>query len=69
MIIARTQTVTPSIVGFGLVNPARTYEAIAQVGGTVDYVNPALQKGAILPAGRGADAPVAGRFQPGNRAG
>lgn len=51
VIIARTQAVTPSIVGFGLINPARTYEAIAQVGGTVDYVNPALAKGAILPAG------------------
>jgi multidrug efflux pump subunit AcrA (membrane-fusion protein) len=51
VITARTQTVTPSIVGFGLVNPSRTFEAIAQVGGTVDYVNPNLQKGAILPAG------------------
>lgn len=51
VITAQVRPVTPAIVGFGLVNPARTYEAIAQVGGTVDYVNPALQKGAILPAG------------------
>ncbi len=51
VIIARTRAVTPSIVGFGLINPARTYEAIAQVGGAVDYVNPALAKGSILPAG------------------
>lgn len=50
-IIARVRAVTPSIAGFGLINPARTYEAIAQVGGTVDYVNPGLAKGAILPAG------------------
>jgi multidrug efflux pump subunit AcrA (membrane-fusion protein) len=51
VIIARTQAVTPRIVGFGLINPARTYEAISQVGGTVEYVNPDLRKGAILPAG------------------
>lgn len=51
VITAKTQMVAPHVVGFGLVRPARTYEAIAQVGGTVDYVNPDLQKGAILPAG------------------
>lgn len=51
VITARIQAVTPSITGFGLIHPARTFEAIAQVGGTVEYVNPALQKGAILPAG------------------
>lgn len=51
VITARTQSIIPRIIGFGLVNPARTYEAIAQVAGTVEYVNPALQKGAILPAG------------------
>lgn len=51
VITAKPQSVAPSIVGYGLVRPARTYEAIAQVGGTVEYVNPGLQKGAILPAG------------------
>ncbi|MGB7244460.1 MAG: HlyD family efflux transporter periplasmic adaptor subunit, partial [Sulfitobacter sp.] len=51
VITAKTQSVAPRIVGFGLVRPARTYEAIAQVGGTVEHVNPGLQKGAILPAG------------------
>ncbi|MCX7567759.1 hypothetical protein OS189_15550 [Sulfitobacter sp. F26169L] len=51
VIIARNRAVTPSIVGFGLINPARTYEAIAQVGGTVSYMNPGLAKGAILPSG------------------
>ena len=34
-----------------MASPARTYEAIAQVSGTVEYVNPDLEKGAILPAG------------------
>lgn len=51
VIIAKTQPVAPLASGFGLVRPARTYEAITQVGGIADYVNPMLQKGAILPAG------------------
>ncbi len=51
VIVTRTQDVTPQIKGYGLVKPAHTYEAIAQVAGTAEYVNPALQKGAILPAG------------------
>lgn len=51
VIVARSAPVTPTVKGFGLANPARTYEAIAQVGGTVEYVNPDLGKGAILPAG------------------
>lgn len=51
VITAETQAVAPHVTGFGLVRPARTYEAIAQVGGTVEHVNPGLQKGAILPAG------------------
>ena len=42
VIIAQTQAVAPRQVGFGLVRPSRTYEAIAQVGGTVEYVNPSL---------------------------
>ncbi len=51
VIVARTQAVAPRIVGFGLISPARIYEAIAQVSGNVEHVHPALQKGAILPAG------------------
>lgn len=51
VITAQTQTVTPTVIGFGLVAPTRSFEAIAQVGGTVDYVNPALRDGQILPAG------------------
>jgi multidrug efflux pump subunit AcrA (membrane-fusion protein) len=50
VILARDQPVTPQVNGFGIVRPARTYEAIAQVAGVAVYVNPALQKGAILPA-------------------
>lgn len=50
-VTVQTQTVSPNVSGFGLVTPARTFEAVMQVGGTVEYVNPDLQKGAILPAG------------------
>ena len=50
-IIAKSYLVSPLVTGFGLVHPARTYEAIAQVGGTAEYVNPDLAKGAILPKG------------------
>lgn len=51
VIAAQTRAVAPRVVGFGLVRPSRTYEAIAQVGGTIEYVNAGLDKGAILPAG------------------
>jgi multidrug efflux pump subunit AcrA (membrane-fusion protein) len=51
VIVAKTREISPQATGFGLVRPARTYEAIAQVGAVADYVNPALEKGAILPAG------------------
>lgn len=51
VIVAQTREIAPRIVGFGLVSPARTFEAIAQVAGTVEHIHPRLQKGAILPAG------------------
>ena len=51
IIVTEPSAVAPQATGYGLVNPARTYEAIAQVGGTTEYVNPLLKKGAILPAG------------------
>ncbi|EPX77177.1 efflux RND transporter periplasmic adaptor subunit [Litoreibacter arenae] len=43
--------VTPSITGFGVVTPERAFEAVAEVGGRIEYVNPALRDGQILPAG------------------
>ena len=51
VIEARKMAVSPELTGYGLVVPARTFDAIAQVGGTAEYVNPALRKGEILPAG------------------
>ena len=51
VITAETHAIVPTIVGFGVVAPARTFTAIAEVGGTVEYVNPNLRDGQILPAG------------------
>lgn len=51
VITAQTHSIIPKIVGFGVVAPTRTYEAIAEVGGTVEYVNPSLRNGQILPEG------------------
>ncbi len=51
VIEAQKMAVRPRLSGFGLVAPSRTYEAISQVGGTADYVNPALRKGEIIPEG------------------
>ncbi len=51
VIEAKEYAVSPQASGFGLVSPARRFEAIAQVGGTAEYVNPMLKKGDILPKG------------------
>jgi multidrug efflux pump subunit AcrA (membrane-fusion protein) len=51
VIEAREFAVSPQASGFGFVSPARRFEAIAQVGGTAEYVNPMLKKGDILPKG------------------
>lgn len=41
----------PRVTGFGSVYPGTVWSAIAQVAGEVEYVEPQLKKGAILPAG------------------
>lgn len=51
VITARDGAVTPVVIGHGLVAPARTFEAIAQVGGTVAEIHTRLARGAVLPAG------------------
>lgn len=51
VITVQTTEITPSAVGFGLVTPARTFAAIAEVSGTVEYLHPDLRDGQILPAG------------------
>ncbi len=51
VIEAQRTEVAPTLTGYGLVAPSRTFDAIAQVGGTAEYVNPAMRKGEILPEG------------------
>jgi len=51
VITAQTTDITPGAVGFGLVTPARTFAAIAEVSGTVEALHPDLRDGQILPAG------------------
>ncbi len=51
VITAQKSALAPKAIGFGLVTPARSYQAIPQVSGTAEYVNPMLKKGDILPEG------------------
>lgn len=48
---AASRRVGPAISGFGRVEPARVFAAVAQVAGTAEYVNPGLHRGEILPEG------------------
>lgn len=41
----------PSAKGYGTVEPVRTWDAVAQVSGRIDYLNPDLRSGAILKGG------------------
>ncbi len=41
----------PRAIGYGAVQPARTWNAVAQVAGRVEYVEPRLRSGAIMDAG------------------
>ena len=51
VVTARKSMISPRVSGFGLITPARSYQAIPQVSGTAEYVNPLLKKGGILPEG------------------
>ena len=43
--------VVPRALGYGTASPGRVWEAVAEVGGTVIYRHPELEKGSILRAG------------------
>ncbi len=43
--------ITPTVSGYGVVRPTKTWNGISQVGGKVIYVHPEFQKGASLVAG------------------
>lgn len=51
VITARNVGLAPQVIGYGLVAPARSYNAIAEVSGPATYVNPNLENGKILPEG------------------
>ena len=51
VITAAKAPLSPRITGYGLAGPSHVYEAIAQVGGATEYVNPKLKKGEFMPAG------------------
>ncbi|KAG1648303.1 Tetracycline repressor protein class A [Nymphon striatum] len=51
VVTAQTTDIVPNAVGFGLVTPARSFAAIAEVSGTVEYLHPDLRDGQILLAG------------------
>lgn len=40
----------PTVTGFGIVEPLRNWEAIAQVPGRVEFVHPKLKVGTVIPA-------------------
>lgn len=47
----RSRTIVPRALGYGVVRPARTWKASAEVGGRVTSVHPRLEVGELLPAG------------------
>lgn len=47
----KPQTFVPRIEGFGSAEPSRTWSAIAQVAGRVDYVNPKFVRGEVMRKG------------------
>ena len=51
VIEAAATAIVPRAIGYGSVKPARTWDAVAQVGGRLAYIHPQFKKGAILPAG------------------
>ena len=51
VVAAPAVDVVPRALGYGSVTPGRVWEAVGEVGGTVIYRHPELEKGAILSAG------------------
>ena len=51
VIIATPSDIVPSVTGFGSVQPGKTWKAVVQAAGEIEFVHPELQRGAILPAG------------------
>ncbi|MEM9781627.1 MAG: HlyD family efflux transporter periplasmic adaptor subunit [Pseudomonadota bacterium] len=50
-VTAAPRALIPSVTGFGTVEPARIWTAVAQVAGPIDYMNPAFLRGGAVAAG------------------
>ena len=51
IITLKKEEFIPRVVGYGTVYPARTWNAVAQVSGRLDYVHPKFKRGNILKSG------------------
>jgi multidrug efflux system membrane fusion protein len=51
VIVAAQTDVVPSVSGFGTVQPGKTWKAVVQAAGEIEYVHPDLKRGAILSGG------------------
>lgn len=51
IIEAQPIDLVPTVSGFGTVQPAKTWQAVVQAAGEVEYMHPGLKRGAIMPAG------------------
>ncbi|MFW5680271.1 MAG: efflux RND transporter periplasmic adaptor subunit [Pseudomonadota bacterium] len=51
VVVAERRTVTPRAVGYGLVEPARTFTATAETGGRIVARHPDLERGRVLAEG------------------
>ena len=53
IIEAVARDLVPTVSGFGTVQPGKTWKAVVQAAGEIEYVHPDLKRGAILPADTG----------------
>ena len=53
IIEAVARDLVPTVSGFGTVQPGKTWKAVVQAAGEIEYVHPDLKRGASLPAGTG----------------
>lgn len=51
IIQAQRTDLVPTVSGFGTVEPGKTWQAVVQAAGEVDFMHPGLKRGAIMPAG------------------
>lgn len=51
VIQAQRIDLVPTVSGFGTVQPAKTWQAVVQAAGEVDYMHPGLKRGAVMRAG------------------